>query len=278
MFTATPSGFKDAPIIKFCIGFSLISAVVVSILGIKHQFFFQFDPHIWKWGQWWRLLVWQLIYLNESEILFSSLLFYDLRGIERLLGSRKLASLLLVSYGFSLVVTPVLLVFAKIIPFYKGNYLPAGPTPIIFTLLALYHHMVPSVYKFRFSPYPIEPVSEPGQGSELETEPPINSRHSLTVSDKIFVYIIAAQLALSQMPGSLIVSFTGWIIGILWYREVLPLRSWRIPESVWNKIRLQGRARLAALGTVPQQDFANLAALQGVQPPNLTGPNLRVDS
>ncbi|KAK9457125.1 hypothetical protein V1511DRAFT_455694 [Dipodascopsis uninucleata] len=218
MFSATPPGFQNAPVSKILVVGTFTLSLITSIIGIKHYFFLQLDPQIWRWGQWWRLLVWQIVYLNESEVLFSSLLLYNLRVIERLLGSRKFASMILLAIGYSFVLAPCLLITMKIVPSYTANYLPPGPTPIVFAILAQYHHLIPSVYKFRISS-----SSQP------------NQQRQITFSDKIFIYILASQLALGQMPGSLITSFTGWLVGVLWNKDVLPSRSWRIPAWWWER-------------------------------------------
>ncbi|KAK9465163.1 hypothetical protein V1512DRAFT_266455 [Lipomyces arxii] len=220
MFAATPAGFKNAPVTRALVAFIVGSSLVSSIVGIKHYLFLQLVPHVWGWGQWWRLFSWEFVYLNESEVLFASLMLYNLRVIERLLGSRKFASLIVVSYGYTSVLSPLFLLMLKITPGYSANYLPSGPTSTIFSMLALYHDLIPSVYKFRIA-----------SGQEDSSSP-----HAITLSDKIFVYVISTQLAFSQSPGSLICAFTGWIIGVLWTREVLPGRNWRVPDW-WQRKR-----------------------------------------
>ncbi|KAK9350043.1 hypothetical protein V1523DRAFT_356089 [Lipomyces doorenjongii] len=248
MFAATPPGFKNAPISKLFITITVSVSIISSIAGIKHYFFLQLVPHIWRWGQWWRLIVWQFVYLNESEVLFASLLVYNLRVIERMLGSRKYASMMILSYAFTFLLAPCILIFLKIVPSYSANYLPPGPTPIIFAALALYHDMIPSVYKFRISSGPPSTESAESQSSS-SSEPSSSTSHTITLSDKIFVYILSVQVALAQMPGSLICAFTGWLVGVLWTREVLPGRNWRIPEWWWERTRTQGMASLSAFGT-----------------------------
>ncbi|KAK9233933.1 hypothetical protein V1525DRAFT_367739 [Lipomyces kononenkoae] len=244
MFAATPPGFKNAPISKLFITITVSASIISSIAGIKHYFFLQLVPHIWGWGQWWRLIVWEFVYLNESEVLFASLLMYNLRVIERMLGSRKYASMLILSYAFTFLLAPGILILLKIVPSYPANYLPPGPTPIVFAALALYHDMIPSVYKFRISSAPPSADESTDSSSSSATTP-----HTITLSDKIFVYILSVQVAIAQMPGSLICAFTGWFVGVLWTREVLPGRNWRIPEWWWERTRERGMAGLSTFGT-----------------------------
>ena len=97
------------------------------------------------------------------------------------------------------------------------NYLPAGPTPIIFAVLAQYHAIIPHLYKYKIA---------------TSTAPRSDgSYQGLTFSDKSYRYLLAAQLALAQWPGSLLGALTGWVVGYAWRMEALPrpLTRWRIP-------------------------------------------------
>jgi hypothetical protein len=95
------------------------------------------------------------------------------------------------------------------------NYLPAGPTAILFAILAQYHATIPQVYKYRVA------TSAP----QDRTQPP----PGVLFSDKSTTYLVAGQLALSQFPGSLISALVGWVVGKAWRRELLPGASWRMP-------------------------------------------------
>lgn len=96
------------------------------------------------------------------------------------------------------------------------NYLPAGPTPLIFSILGQYHAVIPHVYKYRIA-----------ASANSPTEP----FYGLTFSDKSYVYLPAIQLSLSQFPGSLLCASVGWIVGYMWRNDVLPgaVTRWRIP-------------------------------------------------
>jgi hypothetical protein len=97
------------------------------------------------------------------------------------------------------------------------NYLPAGPTPIIFAILAQYHVIIPHIYKYRLA---------------LSASPPTDDEFvGLTFSDKSYRYLLALQLALFQWPGSLLGALVGWVVGYMWRNDLLPglLTRWRIP-------------------------------------------------
>lgn len=97
------------------------------------------------------------------------------------------------------------------------NYLPAGPTPIVFAVLAQYHAMIPRIYQYRVALSPFPPLADDFFG--------------LTFSDKSYRYALAVQLALLQWPGSLLGAVVGWVVGYSWRNDLLPsmLTSWRVP-------------------------------------------------
>jgi len=95
------------------------------------------------------------------------------------------------------------------------NYLPAGPTPLVFALMAQYHAAVPYIYKYTLSS---------GLGGVAD------ERYGLNLTSKSTAYLLPLQLALSQFPGSALAAAVGWIVGFAYRREILPgAARWRIP-------------------------------------------------
>ena len=130
----------------------------------------------------------------------------------------SLKSFILLSYCFTTFLPPTLLVILiRPLSFNTFNYLPAGPTPLLFAILAQYHASIPHIYKYRLAASPAPPTNEPFVG--------------LTFSDKSYTYLPAIQLALSQFPGSLLCASVGWIVGYCWRNDVLPgaVTRWRVP-------------------------------------------------
>lgn len=145
------------------------------------------------------------------------MMLYNMRVVERMWGSRKYASFILTTAAITTVLPPFLTLILRPLTFGLVNYLPAGPTPIIFAILAQYHDIVPHMYKYRLA---------------LSASPPTDENFTgLTFSDKSYRYLLAAQLALSQWPGSLLGAAVGWVVGYSWRNEMLPtsLIKWRIP-------------------------------------------------
>lgn len=128
-------------------------------------------------------------------------------------------SFLIVSHLLTSIITPTILTFL-LRPLTGGlfNYLPAGPTPIIFAALAQYHAIIPHIYKFRMA---------------LTSKPPSAAQDAqgLILSDKSLRYGLAIQLALFQWPGSLLGAAVGWLVGSAWRNDLLPgaLTRWRLP-------------------------------------------------
>lgn len=126
-----------------------------------------------------------------------------------------------------LILPPVLLaLFLRPLSLNALNALPAGPTPLLFALLAQYHDAIPTVYKYRLA------ISSPSNSTDQLT---------LLLTDKSIHYLLAAQLALSSLPGSLIAAGIGWGVGIAWRRDLGPglWAKWRVPK-VWGGRNREG--------------------------------------
>jgi hypothetical protein len=85
------TGFTDAPVSRSLVYGIVAASILVSVTDIKHYFYIQIDPHIWRYRQLWRVLIYQLCYTNSTETLFAAMTLYNMRVIERLWGSRKYA-------------------------------------------------------------------------------------------------------------------------------------------------------------------------------------------
>ena len=85
------TGFADAPVSRSLVYGLVGASILVSITDVKHYFYIQVDPHLWRYHQIWRILIYQFCYTNSTEVLFAAMTFYNMRVIERLWGSRKYA-------------------------------------------------------------------------------------------------------------------------------------------------------------------------------------------
>ena len=121
----------------------------------------------------------------------------------------------------TLLLPPIVTTMLRPLTFGAVNHLPAGPTPLIFALLAQYHAAIPTVYKYRI----VTSRSVSTSSSAIEEQ-------GLVLSDKFLVYLLASQLALSSFPGSAIAASVGWMVGVAWRGEWGP--------GAWGKWRLPG--------------------------------------
>jgi membrane associated rhomboid family serine protease len=83
--------FTNVPVTRTLVFGLISSSVLVSLFDVKHNFFILVDDHIWRYGQYWRALTYQLCCTNSTEALFACLTLYNMRVVERVWGSRKYA-------------------------------------------------------------------------------------------------------------------------------------------------------------------------------------------
>ncbi|KZM28151.1 hypothetical protein ST47_g715 [Ascochyta rabiei] len=223
------SGFTNAPVSQLIVFSTVIGALVATTTDTRHYLPIAVVPHIWGYGQLWRLLTWASFFTNSTEVLFGVLAFYQLRVLERLWGSRKFLSFLIATLPYTTLMPPLILTFVlRPLTFGYVNYLPSGPTSILFALLANYYAAIPYTYRYRISPSSPSSQTNP-TASTAQQATSIWSR-SLTVTSKATSYLAPCQLALSQLPGSLLAAAVGWAVGTAYRRDLLPgAYSWRVP-------------------------------------------------
>ncbi|PSR93667.1 hypothetical protein BD289DRAFT_428642 [Coniella lustricola] len=244
--------FTNAPVTRTLVVGLVSSSIAATLFDVKHYFWISVHTHIWSYHQPWRAFIFQLCYTNSSEVLFAVMTLYNLRVVERLWGSRKYASFLVMSHIITSIVTPAILTFV-LRPLTGGlfDYLPAGPTPIIFAVLAQYYSMIPYIYRWRVALTASAPSAH-------------DDTAGLTLSDKALRYVVALQLALFQWPGSLLGAVVGWAVGSAWRSDMLPavVTRWRLPgwmvgarstkrsrEFEGLRRRLEGEAVSSAVAT-----------------------------
>lgn len=146
------------------------------------------------------------------------------------------------------------------------NYLPSGPTAMIFALLAQYYATIPHTFRFRIGTTST-PSSFPSSSSatttstdettattqQSPTPKPAPPSLTLLLSDKTTTYIVAAQLALSQFPATLLPAAVGWFVGLAWRAELLPglspgAHGFRVPAWVVGERERRGGGVGSAAG------------------------------
>ncbi|POR38138.1 DSC E3 ubiquitin ligase complex subunit 2 [Tolypocladium paradoxum] len=245
--------FTNAPVTRLTVLGLVSVSIAASMLDVKHYFYIHIDTHLWRYRQFWRLLAYQLCYTNSAEVLFAAMSLYNLRVVERMWGPRKYASFLIVSSLFTAVIPPLIMAVLRPLSAALFNYMPAGPTPVIFAVLAQFYAVVPHTYKYRVATSQAPPTSEPFSG--------------LTLSDKSYQYLIAFHLALLQWPGSVVGAAVGWLVGHAWRGGILPatLVAWRLPAWMVGLSAQRRSAEFEGLRRRLEGENAAAAVSTGVQ-------------
>ncbi|KAK3061384.1 hypothetical protein LTS18_006376 [Coniosporium uncinatum] len=240
------SGFTNARVSRLLVIWVVAGSLLASITDTKYYFHILVVPHLWTDWQAWRILTWQTCYANSTEVLFAAMTFYNLRIIERLWGSRKFASFLLSTLPYTTLAPPILLALLfRPLSLNSINYLPSGPTAILFAILAQYHAAIPSLYNYKV--LTSRGASETATATENGSAEPSSSSSSsaparayafnlpkveLDFTSKSLSYLLPLQLALSSFPSSILPAIVGWTVGYAWRNEILPGTGWRVPGWV----------------------------------------------
>ncbi|KAK3490288.1 uncharacterized protein B0T23DRAFT_381461 [Neurospora hispaniola] len=249
--------FTDAPVTKALVLGLVGLSIAASVFDIKHYFYISIGTHFLRYGQLWRMLTYQLCYTNSSEVLFGAMSLYHMRMVERFWGSRKYVSFILLAGLFTAIIPPIFLtVVLRPLSFGVLDYIPAGPTPILFAILAQYHAMIPQIYKYKVA---------------LSANTPSNASDDTSgfiFSDKSTRYLMALQLALFQWPGSLLGAVIGWAVGYLWRNDLLPaaVARWRVPGWVVGLRAQKRNDRFDGIRRRLEDEGASTGVATGAQP------------
>jgi len=137
---------------------------------------------------------------------------------------------------FTLLLPPLLALFLGPLKIGYTNYIPAGPTPLVFALLAQYHAVIPAIYHYRIGTSSPSTAGSSGVPSS-----------AFTFSSKSTSYVLPIQLALSQLPASILPALVGWAVGYGYRHEVLPGTAWRVPGWAVGQSGRRDARRMEAL-------------------------------
>jgi len=196
--------FEHAPVSKGLMLFCAVTSIVTGIFDVKHYLHLQLVPHISRHYQYWRLFAHHLAFSNSSDLLVAEIVLWNVGvHIERQFGSLKFASFAVVS---TLLAT--IFEFLSLLLFHRAglNHISSGPSALVFSILYQYFRIVPSAYQFRIFGVPL--------------------------SNKIFAYVIASQLAIGHLPGSAAAAGIGILTGQIYRSDLANLKSYRIPPAV----------------------------------------------
>lgn len=87
-------GFASTPVSRSVCVLATVLAVAVAVFEYKHFFVLAIDPFIVDYNQYWRVVLYQLSVINESDYLLTVLLWFHFKTLERFFGSRKYLSVI----------------------------------------------------------------------------------------------------------------------------------------------------------------------------------------
>ncbi|KZS97795.1 hypothetical protein SISNIDRAFT_546844 [Sistotremastrum niveocremeum HHB9708] len=223
------ASFHHAPVSKGLMLSVGAFSLIFSLFDIKHYIHLQY----------WRLLIHQLACGTSGDLLLTEILLFTAAiEVERQFGSLKFASFVFVSTALS-----ATLLFAALLLFHglSLNTVPPGPFALVFAILYQYHRLVPSSYDYRI--------------------------FLVTFSNKSHIYLLATQLMISGMPGSVVASLVGLLASQLYNSDIVGLKVYRLPG--WAQ-RLATRYLTPLIGSTRAPRRSNLAI---PEPVNVTLPS-----
>ncbi|KAI9884207.1 MAG: DNA replication protein [Watsoniomyces obsoletus] len=160
-------------------------------------------------------------------------------SVERVWGSRKFLSFILVVFASVELSVPLMLSLVKPMLPYGRAYLPTGPRALIFALLVQYYHEIPRTREYMERPSPVQRQRN-------------QSSIKLSRFKKVALFLMAVKMALlsDPFPSAAITGVVGGLIGYVWRIRLFPrLSDWRIPpfdiKNVLPRTTQDGAARRA---------------------------------
>ncbi|KWU44648.1 hypothetical protein RHOSPDRAFT_33727 [Rhodotorula sp. JG-1b] len=204
--------FAGAPLSKALILSTVALSVLAATASWQHHFHLSLVPHLTRDHQLYRLIAHHVAYANSSELLIGTLLLWQTcPGLERLFGTRKFASFLVMILAMSTALDLAVLVLAWRISGGRFNRLPSGPFALVLALWYQSHQLVPTLYHFRL----FHPV--------------------LTFSNRFPAYLLASLLVFSEPPlASLLPSLIGILASLAYSNNFLSTRDYRLPRRLYH--------------------------------------------
>ncbi|KAI9276360.1 hypothetical protein BY458DRAFT_505604 [Sporodiniella umbellata] len=203
MQTAGPSGFYNVPATKFLLMFIGGLSLFISVFDFKQYFHLQLNPHLTIHNQWWRLFLSHFVFNSSNDFLFGSIILYTMRVIERQFGTPKYSAFLFVTFILSILFELGALMIGERVGL---KSIPSGPYALLFSILYQYYRIIPVTYRFRI--------------------------FGCVMTDKLFLYTLALQLAFSGTLQTIVPSLCGCIAGAFYRADIGNIRKWKFPVFI----------------------------------------------
>lgn len=217
-----PKGYKHLPVSAAVTVAMIVIPLAGSIFDAKPYFLLAYEPFLNEWRQYWRLLIFQTQFQNESQMALGVVLFtWNYKALERVFGSYKFCKLLLLLYFYNILFI-TLVIFCAYSFAGVNLYIPSGPFGILFGLLYPYYEYVPSIYNFELN------FGGLGKGTD---------KYKLTFSRNFASNIIALQFLFSEgLVSSPVACLIGYFVSMLLFNDLLPFLDTDLPllRRLWS--------------------------------------------
>ncbi|EDO16272.1 hypothetical protein Kpol_1053p8 [Vanderwaltozyma polyspora DSM 70294] len=216
-----PTGLGAFPVTKFCMVSTGFVSILASVMSCKYLFLAKYDPFIEEYHQYYRLFTYQFGAINESDVALLILIWYQLKHLERLLGSYKYINMISLIYIYTTVIIAGLSILTNtLLGITIWNNYPTGALPITLALFHFYKEYTPQIYEFEIILSP--PWSRSADSKQLKWK----------LNDQFYIDALIALLLINQGLAGLGCGFLSWLVGVFLDKGLLPgIEGWRLPFS-----------------------------------------------
>ncbi|GJN88072.1 hypothetical protein Rhopal_001028-T1 [Rhodotorula paludigena] len=209
--------FAGAPLSKALVTTLVVLSVAAAITATQQYLNVPLHPHLSRDHQLYRLALHHVAFANSAELVLAIFCLWQTSiAVERIFGTRKFASFLVVTTALSTFMSALTLLLASRLTRGRFNALPAGPFAITFAIIHQSYRLVPSLYRIRlFHP-------------------------ALTFTNRFPLYLLASLLLFSQPPASLLQSLIGLASSQAWTSNLLHLQRYRLSRRTYRLLSSLG--------------------------------------
>lgn len=237
-----PAGLAQFSITRLCMLTTVILPIIASIADCKYWFLVYDDPFITEYKQYYRYVMFQIAAINETDVALITLIWYNLRHLERLFGSRKYASIIVLSWFYTTATIVLMNKLFNLNPFFRWNRLTSGSLPTVLSLFHFYKEYTPQIYEF-----------------DVRLTKPFGLRSKQlkwTFNDQFMINTLVMILLVNQGMSGLATGFLSWLCGVFIDKGLLPgSEVFRVPSFISRPGHNQGQT----LVTGTESDAADVS-------------------
>lgn len=244
MSSEAPPGLSELPVTKLCMLATGLIPILASVADFKYLFVLFDDPFITEYKQYYRYFLFQIAAVNESDVALLTMVWYNLRHLERLFGSRKYLSIIVLCWLYTSATIIIANTIFNFIPMLRWNRFPNGALPTVLSLFHFYKEYTPQMYEF-----------------DVKLMKPFGTRSKQlkwTFNDHFVLNALISILLLNQGIVGLSVGFLSWLCGVFIDKGLLPgSEVFRIPFVFGMPSRSGRRPLVSNTGSTTATDIGN---------------------